>query len=67
MDITDPVKQNVYNTKNFSMAQFANKTTIPNGQYRILMRALRITGNPKSEGDYESWLSPIIGIHTSRT
>ncbi|KAJ7130843.1 subtilisin-like protease [Mycena crocata] len=41
---------------------FANGTVIPNGSYRILLRALRVTGNPTNEADYESWLSPIIGV-----
>ncbi|KAF8187464.1 pyrolysin [Pholiota molesta] len=41
---------------------FANGTTIPNGEYRVLVRALKVTGNPTVEADYESWLSPIIGI-----
>ncbi|KAK7473104.1 hypothetical protein VKT23_001205 [Stygiomarasmius scandens] len=41
---------------------FANGTTIPNGQYRVLVRALRVTGNPENESDYESWLSPVIGV-----
>ncbi|KIJ56962.1 hypothetical protein M422DRAFT_40528 [Sphaerobolus stellatus SS14] len=41
---------------------FANGTAIPNGQYRVLLRALKITGNPTLESDYETWLSPIIGV-----
>lgn len=41
---------------------FANGTSIPNGDYRILVRALRVTGNPANEDDYESWLSPIFGV-----
>ncbi|KAG8907957.1 hypothetical protein FRB99_001465 [Tulasnella sp. 403] len=40
--------------------QFANGSTIPNGSYRILMRALKITGDPTKGEDYESWLSPVI-------
>jgi len=47
----------------FSEPIFANGTMIPNGEYRILLRALRITGDPTVEGDYESWLSPIICIN----
>lgn len=47
-----------------SKPQFANGTAIPNGQYRILIRALKITGDAK-DNDYESWLSPIIGIRAS--
>ncbi|KAF9547696.1 subtilisin-like protease [Agrocybe pediades] len=44
---------------------FANGTTIPNGSYRVLIRALRVTGDPKNEADYESWLSPVLGIQAS--
>lgn len=50
------------------MAQpvFANGTTIPEGSYRILLRALRVTGNPDNQEDYESWLSPVVGIFYGR-
>jgi hypothetical protein len=41
---------------------FANGTVIPNGNYRVLMRSLRVTGDPTNEADYDSWLSPIIGV-----
>ncbi|KAK7032714.1 minor extracellular protease vpr [Favolaschia claudopus] len=41
---------------------FANGTTIRSGSYKVLLRALRVTGDPTNEADYESWLSPIIGI-----
>ncbi|KAI1795562.1 peptidase S8/S53 domain-containing protein [Ganoderma leucocontextum] len=44
--------------------QFTNGTTIPNGPYRILLRALKVTGDPTQEKDFESWLSPVIGIQT---
>ncbi|KAG9220554.1 hypothetical protein CCMSSC00406_0004010 [Pleurotus cornucopiae] len=42
---------------------FANGTTIPNGQFRLLLRALRVTGDPTNEADFESFLSPIIGVN----
>lgn len=42
---------------------FANGNTIPNGRYRILMRALKVTGDPTDENDYESFLSPVIDIN----
>ncbi|KAF9264126.1 subtilisin-like protease [Marasmius fiardii PR-910] len=42
---------------------FANGTTISNGSYRFLLRALRVTGDPEDESDYESWLSPIVGVY----
>ncbi|KAJ7747214.1 subtilisin-like protease [Mycena metata] len=41
---------------------FANGTTIPNGSYKVLLRSLRVTGDATNEADYESWLSPIIGV-----
>ncbi|KAJ7622720.1 subtilisin-like protease [Mycena polygramma] len=41
---------------------FANGTVIPNGSYKILLRSLRVTGDPANEADYESWLSPVIGV-----
>lgn len=39
---------------------FNNGTTIPNGSYRVLFRALKNTGNPDLEGDYETWMAPIL-------
>lgn len=44
------------------MNAFANGTTIPNGSYKILLRALKVTGDTTNEADYESWLSPTIGV-----
>jgi hypothetical protein len=41
---------------------FANQTVIPNGEYRVLLRALKVTGNPKNEADYESWVSPVFKV-----
>ena len=41
---------------------FANGTKIPNGSFKVLFRALKVTGDPTKEEDYESWLSPVIGI-----
>ncbi|KAI0775848.1 subtilisin-like protease [Trametes elegans] len=51
-----------FNSLGLLAPQFANGTTIPNGSYRILVRALKVTGDPKKEEDFESWLSPVIGI-----
>ncbi|KAI0663397.1 subtilisin-like protease [Cubamyces menziesii] len=51
-----------FNTLTISSPEFANGTTIPNGSYRILLRALKVTGDPTKEEDFESWLSPIIGV-----
>ncbi|CAE7226259.1 unnamed protein product [Rhizoctonia solani] len=41
---------------------FANGTAIPDGSYKILVRALKITGNPKKQEDYEVWTSPTIVV-----
>ncbi|CAE6446882.1 unnamed protein product [Rhizoctonia solani] len=49
-----------YSTVN--IRQFANGTAIPNGSYRIMVRALKITGNPQFEGDYEMWTSPELQV-----
>ncbi|KZV93701.1 subtilisin-like protease [Exidia glandulosa HHB12029] len=43
-------------------ATFANGTTIPNGTYKVLMRVLKITGDPSNEADYEAFLSPAFGV-----
>ena len=52
-----------FTTVPFPSAVFANNSAIPNGQYRLLLRALKITGNPADEHDYETFLSPIIGVN----
>lgn len=41
---------------------FTDGSTVPNGDYRFLVRALRITGNPGNENDYDSWLSGVFTI-----
>ncbi|KAG8738765.1 hypothetical protein FRC10_006482 [Ceratobasidium sp. 414] len=46
----------------YSVTEFANGTAIPNGAYKILVRALKITGDPKKEEDYEVWASPEIDV-----
>ncbi|KAJ7680615.1 pyrolysin, partial [Mycena polygramma] len=43
---------------------FANGTRINDGQYRTLVRALKVNGNPSAEEDYESWLGPQFGVVT---
>ncbi|WAR59436.1 hypothetical protein PtB15_11B76 [Puccinia triticina] len=40
--------------------------TLPDGSYRILVRALRVTGDPQEEEDYEAWLSPVFNIRRSQ-
>ncbi|KAL8280710.1 hypothetical protein RQP46_007033 [Phenoliferia psychrophenolica] len=37
-----------------------NTTVLPAGSYKILLRALKVTGKPEIESEYESWLSPTI-------
>ncbi|KAK0194981.1 subtilisin-like protease [Armillaria mellea] len=51
-----------YNTIAMKSPVFANGTTILNGSYKFLLRALKVTGDSKQEEDFESWLSPVIGI-----
>ncbi|KAI0049853.1 subtilisin-like protease [Auriscalpium vulgare] len=58
--------ENGYHTLQFS-AQFANGTDIPTGNYRILLRTLTVTGDSTQEKDFESWLSPIIGVFPNGT
>jgi hypothetical protein len=49
-----------YSTFALSKNTFPNKTRIPNGRYRFLLRALKITGDVEYEEDYEAWLSPVM-------
>ncbi|KAJ7680663.1 subtilisin-like protease [Mycena polygramma] len=44
------------------LSTFANGTAIPNGSYKVLLRALRVTGDATNEADYESWLSGVFGV-----
>ncbi|KAJ7263763.1 subtilisin-like protease [Mycena rebaudengoi] len=58
-------RNNVVDAPNFSALMsntFANGSAIPVGSYKILLRALRVTGNPTNEADYESWLSPVVNV-----
>ena len=59
-DICTP--QDGYTTIIFPNAVFANGSAIPDGMYRFLLRALKPTGDAGQEADYESWLSPVIGV-----
>ncbi|KAA1472916.1 subtilisin-like protease [Dentipellis sp. KUC8613] len=63
-DATDAA-DNGFDTFAFTNATFANGTAIPNGSYRALLRALKVTGDPTKESDFESWLSPIVGVVVS--
>ncbi|KAH9484870.1 Minor extracellular protease vpr [Psilocybe cubensis] len=51
-----------YSLLNIEEPVFANGTAVPSGAYRILLRALRVTGDATRQEDYESWLSPVIGF-----
>lgn len=42
--------------------RFANGTAIPLGNYRLLIRALRVLGDATDEDDYDVWLSLPIGV-----
>lgn len=53
---------NGYTSYPFEVMAFANGTQVPNGSYRFLVRALRVTGDPEQNSDYESWLSPVVGV-----
>ncbi|KAF5371300.1 hypothetical protein D9758_004263 [Tetrapyrgos nigripes] len=57
----DP-NDNGFNTVAFDTPTFANGTTIPNGLYKYLIRSLKVTGDSSKEEDFESWLSPIVGV-----
>lgn len=41
---------------------FTNGTSVPYGSYKFLVRALRITGNPTKQADYDSWVSPVFNL-----
>ncbi|KAG7098097.1 hypothetical protein E1B28_000071 [Marasmius oreades] len=51
---------NPFNQFNITEPIFANGTTVPNGAYKILLSALKVTGDPSNELDYETWLSPVV-------
>ncbi|KAF9050212.1 pyrolysin [Panaeolus papilionaceus] len=55
---------NAWSVLDLTAPTFANGTVIPNGQYRFLLRALKPFGDPSRQEDYESWLSPIVGVQT---
>lgn len=46
-------------------SQFADNSLITKGEYKILIRALKVTGNPETEEDFESWLSPAFRVDAS--
>ncbi|KAJ7594531.1 subtilisin-like protease [Mycena floridula] len=60
--LEDRADENGFNSLALTTATFANGTVIPDGQYRLFLRSLRVTGDSSEESDYDSWLSPIIGV-----
>ncbi|KAG9123557.1 hypothetical protein FRC07_014769 [Ceratobasidium sp. 392] len=72
LEVVGRVFRREYLTRNkqfFSMGhsvqQFTNGTAIPDGNYKILLRALKITGDAAKEEDWEHWTSPIITVKRS--
>ncbi|KAG9102642.1 hypothetical protein FRC06_001557 [Ceratobasidium sp. 370] len=49
----------------FVVGQFANGTAIPDGSYKILFRAAKITSDVTQEESYEVWTSPEIVVKRS--
>ncbi|KAL0072270.1 hypothetical protein AAF712_000032, partial [Marasmius tenuissimus] len=45
-----------------SAGVFANGSRIPDGTYRVNLRALKVTGDPTKEEDWDSWFSPVMGL-----
>ncbi|EJU04161.1 subtilisin-like protease [Dacryopinax primogenitus] len=41
----------------------ANGSYAANGEYKMLLRALKVTGDPSNDADWEAWLSPIFGVN----
>ncbi|KAK1224337.1 hypothetical protein PQX77_012766 [Marasmius sp. AFHP31] len=39
---------------------FANGSFVPDGTYKVMVRALRVSGNPDVQKDYDTWLSPAL-------
>ncbi len=35
---------------------------VPNGQYRLVVKALKALGNPSNPADWETWTSPVVAI-----
>jgi hypothetical protein len=54
-----------YSTFAISNNTFANNTYIANGRYKVLLRALKITGDLANEDDYEAWLSPVMVFNST--
>ncbi|KAG8749347.1 hypothetical protein FRC14_001488 [Serendipita sp. 396] len=54
-----------WNKLDWKANKFSNGTRVPNGTYRMLLRVLKITGDPTDQADYESYLSPAFGVMAS--
>ena len=39
---------------------FSDNTTIPDGEYRAFLKALRVFGDPNNSKDMETYLSPVF-------
>ncbi|KAK7692411.1 hypothetical protein QCA50_004036 [Cerrena zonata] len=57
-DVNDGTGFNAFGLTNV----FSNGTVVPNGSYKVLLRTLKVTGDRTKEEDFESWLSPIVGV-----
>lgn len=40
--------------------EYSKPRRIPGGRYKVLLRALKVTGNVTNEADFDTWLSPVI-------
>ncbi|KNZ43690.1 hypothetical protein VP01_997g3 [Puccinia sorghi] len=45
-----------------SPGQTQSSSVIPSGSYKILLRALRVNGNPFTDADFDYWISPVITV-----
>lgn len=43
-------------------SEYSKPKRIPSGKYKVLLRALKITGDLTNEADFETWLSPLIHL-----
>ncbi|POW08393.1 hypothetical protein PSHT_09574 [Puccinia striiformis] len=44
---------------------YSTSSQIPSGYYKILIRALRVNGNPYTDADFDYWVSPAISVFGS--
>ncbi|EFP92797.2 uncharacterized protein PGTG_18576 [Puccinia graminis f. sp. tritici CRL 75-36-700-3] len=43
-------------------SEYSKPKRIPGGKYKVLLRALKVTGDLENEGDFDRWLSPLIHL-----